>query len=79
MGQLTQVELHHLRELVHMEVAMYEKFRAYAEHGDKKHLRMLCDQLMDRSRQHFTALGELLHGEAEPIVGTAKTTTASRQ
>jgi len=42
---------------------MHEKFRAYAEHAPEEHVRKLCDQLADRSRQHLTALSRLLDAE----------------
>lgn len=60
MAQITQAELHNLHELIWMEAAMHEKFRAYAEHAPEEHVRKLCGQLADRSRQHLTALSQLL-------------------
>ena len=59
-AQITQPELQSLHELIWMEAAMYEKFRAYAEHASEEHVRKLCDQLADRTRQHLTALSQLL-------------------
>lgn len=60
MPQMTQAELHNLRELIWMEAANFEKFRLYREQSQEDHIRELCDQLLDRSRQHVTALAELL-------------------
>ncbi|MBO8140887.1 MAG: hypothetical protein H0Z37_01730 [Firmicutes bacterium] len=62
MAEITQPELQHLHELIWMEAAMYEKFRYYAETSPESHVRKLCDQLADRSRQHLTALDALLGG-----------------
>jgi len=62
-AQITQPELQSLHELIWMEAAMHEKFRAYAEHAPEEHVRKLCDQLADRSRQHLTALSRLLDAE----------------
>ncbi|HEY8416463.1 MAG TPA: hypothetical protein VIK93_00345 [Limnochordales bacterium] len=63
MAQITQAELHNFHELVWMEAAMHEKFRAYAAQAPEEHVRKLCDQLADRSYQHLTALSKLLGAE----------------
>mgnify|MGYP001210665938 CR=1 FL=1 len=60
MAQMTAAELHNLHELVWMEAAIYEKVRHYREHADGEHVRKLCDQLVDRTRQHLTALSQLM-------------------
>lgn len=60
MPQITQAELHSLHELLAMEGAMYEKFRLYRQHAGESHIRELCDHLLARSRQHATALAQLL-------------------
>lgn len=60
MAQITEAELHNLQELIWMEAAMYEKFQSYRHNAKEEHVRDLCDQLVDRTRQHLTALSELL-------------------
>lgn len=62
MAELTAAELHNLHELIWMEAAMFEKFRHYRDEAREEHVRKLCDQLADRSRQHLTALSQLLGG-----------------
>lgn len=60
MADLTAADLHNLHELIWMEAAMFEKFRHYREQAEGEHVRKLCDHLADRSRQHLTALSQLL-------------------
>ena len=67
MAQLTQAELLHLHELIWMEAAMYEKFQAYAQGAAEEHVRKLCDQLADRSRQHLSALSQLLDTDTSRV------------
>jgi len=63
MAEIAAAELHHLHELIWMEASMYEKFRHYRRTAEAEHVRELCDQLADRSRQHLTALARLLEPE----------------
>lgn len=63
MAEITAAELHNLHELIWMEATMYEKFRHYRHTAEGEHVRELCDQLVDRTRQHLTALSQLLEPE----------------
>lgn len=63
MAHITEAELHYLHELIWMEAAMYEKFQLYRHNAQEEHVRELCDQLVDRARQHLTALSQLLETE----------------
>ena len=60
MAQITAAELHNLHALIWMEATLFEKFLHYRHTADEEHVRELCDQLADRSRQHLTALAQLL-------------------
>lgn len=63
MAELTAAELHNLHELIWMEAANYEKFRHYRHTAEREHVRRLCDQLVDRTRQHMTVLAQLLEAD----------------
>lgn len=52
-----------MHELLWMEAAMYEKFQLYRQQSQETHIRELCDQLVDRTRQHVTALAKLLDAD----------------
>lgn len=67
MAQMTQPELHSLHELLWMEAAMYEKFRLYRKHAEETHIRELCDHLLGRTRQHVTALAQLLDADRPEV------------
>lgn len=56
MSQVTRKELDTFGALVSLEAAMHEKFAHYANACSEEHVRKLCQQLADRSRQHLTAL-----------------------
>lgn len=57
MDVLTQVELHHLEELLRSEhAAAAAKFRMYADYTNDDGVKKLCEQLADRHREHFLAL-----------------------
>lgn len=67
MSQMTQPELHSLRELLWMEAANYEKFRMYRKNAGETHIRELCDHLLGRTRQHVMALAELVDAERPEV------------
>lgn len=64
MGQITQKELGNLHELIAYEEALCEKFHHYASACQEEHIKQLCEQLADRSRDHMTALVDFL-GEGD--------------
>lgn len=72
MSHITQAELHSLSELLDMEASMFEKFLFYRRHSPESHVQELCDQLLDRSRQHLTALEELLEAELAATVPSSE-------
>lgn len=53
---VTTKELASVETLVSLEAALYEKFSHYASSCSEEHVTKLCRQLADRSRQHLTAL-----------------------
>lgn len=67
-NHITQRETFALEELIASEVALHAKLRFYAETAGEEHVRRLCDQLADRSREHLTALARALdeHGAGSP-------------
>jgi len=60
MPHITEPELQSLHTLLWMEASMYEKFHAYRHQAQDESTRKLCDQLADRSRQHITAINNIL-------------------
>lgn len=60
MSQITTKELACLEELLATEAAEYEKFSLYAAQAGESAVRKLCEQLADRSREHFKALTDEL-------------------
>jgi len=62
--QVTRKELGMVEELLRFEQAMAEKFALYAREAGESATRKLCEQLADRSREHFHALIEALEGES---------------
>lgn len=64
--QITEKELGMLEELFRYEQALYEKFHHYAAHAGESATRKLCEQLGDRSREHFFSLIDCL-SENNPV------------
>jgi hypothetical protein len=56
MGKITATELAGATRVLNYEEACYSKFCHYAEIAHDQSVRMLCDQLADRSREHYQAV-----------------------
>ncbi len=66
MSEITRKELGVVEELLHFEEALAEKFAHYAAEASESATQKLCEQLADRSREHFSALIDAL--ESKPSV-----------
>lgn len=62
-SRLSESELKALQSCINLEASLYDKFEQYAESCSEEHIRKLCRQLADRSRQHLTALAGEIAGE----------------
>lgn len=56
MAQVTATELAGVTKIMDLEATCYAKFCHYAEIASDKAVRLLCDQLADRSREHYQAV-----------------------
>lgn len=63
MSEITHKELGFLEELLRFEEALAEKFSLYAREAGEDATRKLCEQLADRSREHYRALVEVLESK----------------
>lgn len=63
LAEITQKELGFIEELLRYEEALHEKFLHYAESAGESATRKLCEQLGDRSREHYQALVECLEAK----------------
>jgi hypothetical protein len=56
MAQVTTTELAGVAKILDFEAACYDKFSHYAQTASEKAVRMLCNQLQDRTREHYQAV-----------------------
>lgn len=66
MSEITRKELGVVEELLRFEEALAEKFAHYAAEAGEDATQKLCEQLADRSREHYSALIDAL--ESKPSV-----------
>lgn len=67
MAQVTRKELESLQRLIGLEATLYEKFATYASTCSEEHVTKLCNQLADRSREHLTALIDVVENSQSEL------------